>query len=139
MENAVFEQNEGHGASPKNSGVNRSRLVANEFHRESTIHGFTNFFETAPLDLVWLMISRVATDQWDRAAWLGRQEHDCAETVAMTHGHQHSATSRFQQGRVMPEMWSAECGRLGVSLNGTRDAAANYKRSVFQGSSGTPI
>ena len=55
------------------------------------------------------------------------------------HGHQHSATSHFQQGRVMPERWSAECGRLGVSLNGTRDAAANYKRSVFQGSSGKPI
>ena len=55
------------------------------------------------------------------------------------HGHQHSATSRFQQGRVMPERWSAECGRLAVSLNGTRDAAANYESSVFQGSSGKPI
>ena len=37
--------------------------MANEFHRESTVDGFTNFSETEPLDLVWLMISRVATDQ----------------------------------------------------------------------------
>ena len=45
----------------KTSGIHRSRLVAKEFHRGSKIDGFMNFSATAPLDLVNLVISMVAT------------------------------------------------------------------------------
>ena len=57
----------------KNSGIHRSRLVAKEFHRGSKVDGFTNFSATPPLELVKLMISMVATAQWDQAAWFGQE------------------------------------------------------------------
>ena len=59
----------------KTSGILRSRLVAKEFRRGSKSDGFMNFSATPLLKQVELMISMVATAQWDQAVCFGQQGH----------------------------------------------------------------
>ena len=122
--------------SLKSSGIHRNRLVAKEFRRGSKVHGFTNFSATPPLEeLVKLVRSLVATSRWDRAAWIGEDEHQNSSEIVVMHtdisrAYFH-ARSKAQKCVELPtEMWSGgslECGRLRVSLYGTRDAAANWE------------
>ena len=65
--------------------VPRSRLVVKEFRRGSKIDGFTNFSATPPHELVKLMISMVATAQWDQAARFVQEGHENSSEVVMMH------------------------------------------------------
>ena len=69
----------------KTNGIHRSRLVAKECRRGSKIDGFTNFSETPPREFVNLMISMVATAQWDQAAWFGQEGHENSSEIVMMH------------------------------------------------------
>ena len=119
----------------KNSGIHRSRLVAKEFHRGSKVDGFTNFSATPPLELVKLMISMVATAQWDQAAWFGQEGHENSSEIVMVHtdisrAYFHAPSKEEKDVDLPPEMWSEgslECGRLRVPLYHTRDTAANWE------------
>ena len=118
-----------------NSGIHRSRLVAKEFHRGSKVDGFTNFSATPPLELVKLMISMVATAQWDQAAWYGREGHENSSEVVMVHtdisrAYVHAPSKEEKYVDLPPEMGSEgspDNGRRRVSLYHTRDTAANWE------------
>ena len=93
-----------------------------------------NFSATPPLELAKLMMSMVATAQWDQTAWLGQEGHEQFRDRDDAHGHQQSELSvsmkKKKNVELPPEMWSKGCpeyGRLRVSLYGTRDAAANWE------------
>ena len=115
------------------SGIHRSRLVAKEFRHGSKIDGFTNFWATPPFELVKLMIPMTATAQWDPAVRFGQEGHENSSEIVMMHADISSANfhAPSKEGTyvVLPlEMWSKGCpgcGRLRVSLYGTREAAAN--------------
>ena len=69
----------------RNSGIHRSRLLAKDFRRGSKVDGFMNFSATPPLESVKLMISMVATAQWDQAAWFGQDGHESISKIVMMH------------------------------------------------------
>ena len=123
------------GRHSENRGIHRSRLVAKEFRRGSKFDGFTNFSATPPLELVKLMISMVATAQWDQTAWFGQEGHESSSEIVMMHtdtsrAYFHAPCKGEKYVELPPETWSKgcpECGRLRVSLYGTRDAAANWE------------
>ena len=69
----------------KTNGIHGSRLVAKECRRGSKIDVFTNFSETPPREFANLMISMVATAQWDQAAWFGQEGHENSSEIVMMH------------------------------------------------------
>ena len=76
--------------------------------------------------MVKLMISMVATGQWDQAAWFGQEGHENSSGIVMMH----TDTSRAYCHAPCKEETYVELpeyGRLRVSLYGTRDAAANWE------------
>ena len=119
----------------KTSGIHKSMLVAKEFLRGSKIDGFMNFSATPPLELEKLMMSMVATAQWDQAAWFGQEGRESSSEIVMMHtdirrAYLHAPCKEEKYGELPPEMWSKGCpehGRHRVSLYGTRDAAANWE------------
>ena len=106
----------------KNSGVHRSTHLAKEFRRGSKIDGFMNFSATPPLELVKLMISMVATAQWDRTAWFVQEGHEDGSEIVMMHSdisraYCHAPSKEETYVELPPEMWSKGClanGRLRV-------------------------
>ena len=117
----------------KKSRIHWSRLVAKEFRRGSKIDGFMNFWATPPLKLVKLMISMVATAQWDQTAWFGQDGHESISEIMMMRAdiskvYFHAPCRDKKYFELPPEMWSEgylEYRRLRMSLYGTRDAAAS--------------
>ena len=100
------------------------------------LDGFTNFSATPPLEeLVKLIISLLATAHWDRAAWFGEDEHQNSSEIVLMHtdistAYVHAPSKAETYAELPLELWSGgslECGRLRVSLCGTRDAAANWE------------
>ena len=59
--------------------------MAKEFRRGSNIDGFTNFSATPPLELVKLMISMMATAQWDQTEWFRQEGHESSSEIVMMH------------------------------------------------------
>ena len=119
----------------KSSGIHWSRLGATEFRCGSKVDGFAVFSATPSLELVKLIISMVATAQWDRVAWFGPEEHENRSEIVMMHTDTSNAyflapRKEEEYLELPPELWSEgypEYGRLRVSLCGTCDAAANWE------------
>ena len=101
----------------KTSGIHKSMLVAKEFLRGSKIDGFMNFSATPPLELEKLMMSMVATAQWDQAAWFGQEGHESSSEIVMMHtdirrAYLHAPCKEEKYGELPPEMWSKGVSRV---------------------------
>ena len=129
----------------KTSGIDRSNLLAKEFRRGSKIDGFMNISATPPLELVKLMRSMVAPAQRDQTEWFGQEGHESSSEIVMMHtdisrAYFHAPCKEEKCVELPPEMWSKgcpECGRLRVSLCGTRDAPANREDAYCGNTSST--
>ena len=101
----------------KNSGIHKSKLVTKEFRRGSKIDGLMNFSATLPLELVKLMISMVATAQWDQTAWFGQEGHESSSDIVMMHtdirrAYFHAPCKEEKNDELPPEipsMGGSEC------------------------------
>ena len=60
-----------------------------------------NFSATPPLELAKLMMSMVATAQWDQTAWLGQEGHEQFRDRGDAHGHQQSELSVSMQKKTL--------------------------------------
>ena len=106
--------------------------MAKEFRRGSRHEGFANFSATLPLQLI---ISLVATAQRDPGSWFGWRERGADDQIAMVHtdincAHSLAPSEEEKYFELPSEMWQSEFPeyeRLGVSLLGTRDVAANWR------------
>ena len=133
----------------KSTGEVRSRLVAKEFKKD---HRPETFSATPPLEAMKLLISLVASSQECTADWgvhgeaepefkaRGRGESQESWTDAVisllhidvSRAYFHAPAKEAKYVEIPAEDWEADradmgqCGRLNVSLYGTRDAARNW-------------
>ncbi len=126
----------------KADGTYRSRLVAKEFRRDPKPEFFS---ATPPVEAFKLLISLVASAQVDTRDWGEWEEPDmkfkrgtndaddkvCLLYSDISRAYFHAAAREDKYVEIPMEDWQEgdedRCGKLRVSMYGTRDAAVNWE------------